>query len=444
MGRRALLLCAVAAFQGLAQDEFSIDEDALFSDTTTVVSDSGLVDSGGVRDDLTERKSVGFSGEVTSAVTGTVDRDWFTAGQHREEAAVAGLAVGNLMLDVRLPHGTKAFGNIEAEVYAADSTGEMGAEFSVRELFVDANIARRVYVRAGKQVLQWGRCFFWNPTDLLNVERKPFIEKIGAREGALGVRVHTVFGTRANLYGFLDLHDGRHVDSLAGAAKAEVLLGGVEMALSVWGKRGYAPVYGFDMSTGLFGALFTLEASLSQGWNYPTVGVENGFLIIDRREGAWYPRVAAGMMAILDLFGVDDRLNLGIEWYFNGAAHDRSLLEDHNRYALPPGDGAGADSLTMSEFFLANGLYEANSNARWYAAVFSSVSDVFVSDLTLDLNAIMNVNDWSSAVTAALTYRTLYDLSVGLSVSGFIGKERSEYGMSGKGMVGRLSMGVVF
>jgi hypothetical protein len=439
-----LALGVLVAFPSLAADEFSVDEDALFSDTTTVVADSGLIDTSGGKTDLSERTSIGFSGEVTSLATADVERTWFTAGQHREDVNLGAGVVGNFMLDVRLPRGTKAFGNAEVNLSGMDSTGEMGADFYARELFVDANIARRVYVRAGKQVLQWGRCFFWNPTDLINVERKPFIEKIGGRKGVLGVRVHTVFGTRANFYGFLDLHDLQHVDSLAGALKAEVLLGGVEMALSVWSKRGYTPVVGFDMSSGLMGALFTLEVSLTEGPNYPTVGVQDGYLVIDERKGQWYPRVAFGTMAILDLFGVDDRLNVGIECYYNGAAHDKSILEDRNEYPLPPGTGPENQLYTKSDFFFANELYEENSNARWYAAMFSSISDVIVSDLTLDLNAIMNVNDWSSVVTGALTYRTLHDLTVGLSVSGFLGKSRSEYAMPGKGMLGRLTMGVVF
>jgi hypothetical protein len=355
--------------------------------------------------------------------------------------------VANLMLDVRLPRGIKAFANVEAELSGTDSAGVMPAEFMVRELFVDANIARHVYLRAGKQVLQWGRCFFWNPTDLINVERKPFIEKIGYREGALGLKMHVPFGTRANLYGFADLHDSRSIDSLAGAGKAEVLLGGVEMALSAWGKRGHKPVIGFDMSFPLFGAVGSLEASITDGANYPTVTVDDsGYLAIRDRSGRWYPRIALGVLAILDFFGVDDRLNLGAEFYFNGAAHSKKLLTDERRYPLRPefpGD-TSAVTLDKGEFFFANGLYEENSNAMGYAALFSSVKDFITSDLTLDLNAVVNVNDWSAVVTAALTYTTLQNLSVGLSLNAFVGPRRAEYTLRGDGLMGRLSLGILF
>ena len=29
----------------------------------------------------------------------------------------------------------------------------------------------KIYFRTGKQVLKWGRSYFWNPTDLINVEK---------------------------------------------------------------------------------------------------------------------------------------------------------------------------------------------------------------------------------------------------------------------------------
>jgi hypothetical protein len=38
-----------------------------------------------------------------------------------------------------------------------------------------------VYFRAGKQVAQWGRCYLWNPTDLINVEKPFYSEDIFAR-----------------------------------------------------------------------------------------------------------------------------------------------------------------------------------------------------------------------------------------------------------------------
>lgn len=437
----------VAVCTAIAEDEFSMSEDELFSDTSSLVATESLVDSSKQNAGIDEVKSVGFSGEVTAVGYGSASRQWLGEGQHRADAALGASVVANLMLDVRLPRGVKAFANAEVSAGAADSSGVMSASLNLRELFVDANIAHRVYLRAGKQVLQWGRCFFWNPTDLINVERRSFIEKIGYREGTLGLKAHAPFGTRVNLYGFADLRQAPAIDSVAGALKAEVLIGGVEVAMSAWGKRGHEPVIGLDASFPLFGAIGTLEASVSDGANYPTVAVDDsGWLEVRSRTGRWYPRVSFGFLAILDLLGVDDRLNLGAEFYYNGAAHSSTLITDTRRFPLPPASpgGASAPRLTKGEFFFANGLYEENSNAMWYAAVFTSVGDFIANDLTLDLNAIVNVNDWSAVATAGLSYTTLHDLSFGLSLNGFMGKDRAEYTIRGDGLMGRAFVGLKF
>ena len=44
----------------------------------------------------------------------------------------------------------------------------------IKEVFVDFNLANTVYFRAGKQVLKWGTGYFWNPTDLINIEHRSF------------------------------------------------------------------------------------------------------------------------------------------------------------------------------------------------------------------------------------------------------------------------------
>jgi len=157
--------------------------------------------------------------------------------------------------------------------YAPDS----GATFKLSELFIDANYKKRFYVRIGKQVLQWGRCYFFNPTDLINVEKKSFLLKLGAREGAFGMRVHVPFGTFANLYGFVDTRGAVQPDQMAGAAKAEVLIGGTEMAIGFWNRRKAVPVYSFDISATLSQHPdISVNWPMSYGDNLGRLTVENG------------------------------------------------------------------------------------------------------------------------------------------------------------------------
>jgi hypothetical protein len=125
----------------------------------------------------------------------------------------------------------------------------LSTELNFKEVFLDFNIAQRVYFRLGKQVLQWGRNYFWNPTDLLNVEQKDFFNMSDYRDGAMGIKMHIPFGTAVNIYGFLDIGDEAKPEDFGIAGKVEFVLGRSEFGLSAWAKQGYVPVYGFDFSS---------------------------------------------------------------------------------------------------------------------------------------------------------------------------------------------------
>ena len=224
----------------------AIDESDLFKDSSSIVADSSLVNNTEMSQGQNDKKSVSFSGEITSTGIFSGDRDLLDSSLEKSTQLTTYI-VGNIFLDIRQFHGIKAFANLETRYLP--SMNETVVD--LRELFLDANIGHRLYFRTGKQVLQWGRCYFWNPTDLINVEKKLFIQKIGYREGAYGIKTHVPFGTRANLYGFVDTRNASGVDSVAGVAKAEFLLGGVEMAFSVWDKSKFQPVFGYDFSTSL-------------------------------------------------------------------------------------------------------------------------------------------------------------------------------------------------
>ncbi|MBF0204465.1 MAG: hypothetical protein HQK67_09165 [Desulfamplus sp.] len=135
--------------------------------------------------------------------------------------------------------GYKAFGSFELKHDASVNEGKSGDDkttFSTKELFADFNFNRNIYLRAGKQVLSWGQCYLWNPTDMINVENKSFLHKLEAREGTYGIKGHIPFGTAVNIYGFANLEDADEGGDVAGAGKFEFLVNGTEMAFSAWAK----------------------------------------------------------------------------------------------------------------------------------------------------------------------------------------------------------------
>ena len=104
----------------------------------------------------------------------------------------------------------------------------------------------------GKQVLKWGTGYFWNPTDLINIEHRSFTNTNALLQGVFGLRSDVVFSPNWHLYTFLNLN-GVQADATdaAFAARSEFLVGSTEFAVSSWLKWGKVPVFGADLSTPL-------------------------------------------------------------------------------------------------------------------------------------------------------------------------------------------------
>lgn len=428
-----LSLCAVL----FAQEEFEFDEDALFGDTSTVVDAAAFVDSGAVIDER-EQKSVSFSGGITGSVVGTVDREYFR-DQSLLNTGFRSSAYGDFSLDIRLPGSVKSF--VGANVaYGAVAGSSDTLLLSLNEMFLDWQYRYRVFLRAGKQVLQWGRGFFFNPVDLVNVEKQQFFDDLTGREGAYGLRVHVPFQTRANLYAFLDMGQARRVDDLALSLKAEFLVNSVEFALSAWGKDNRDPVFGLDFSTGLWDFMITGEMALYQSLKTYEFSSRSSNFVSEKRWD-WVPRASLGIGRYFDFGDINDRILVNIEGYYNHAGStEKDLLPE----GIDPDqvDVDGMLDLISPELFPI--VLDFNNTSRWYLAAFCTINRFILSDMTLAVNALANLNQQSVMLSGALSYRTLHNLSFDLVVSGFPGPDYTEYTLTGSGASIETRVGIVF
>jgi hypothetical protein len=421
-----LLILAAAAW---AADLPPVDESALFGDTNQVVDSAARA---AAPSDTAERKSLGLSGDVLAFGSALVPRAWFgdfDAARARQSAG----AIGDAYLDARLLRGFRAFANVEWDLDAARGDS---ASFRVPETFLDANIARKAWFRVGKQVLQWGPGYFFNPTDLINVERKPFVRRLGSREGVFGAKAHVPFGTRANLYGFLDADRVSRPDSASGAVKAEFLAGRSEMALMAWDGGGRDPVYGADLSTRLLGLDVVAEAALHSSLTTRGLSMAGGLPAPTESRRDWQPRASVGAGRAFDAGGVPDRLMLTAEYYYNRpGSRDRrmpfaSLLGRAAASGFTPEQALAAAA--------AFGAYAPNSYSRHYAAAFATWNRFFRSDLTLSGSALVNLNQSSALLAAVLAYRDINDFGLSLAIYGFAGPKGTEYTLASDGMEAQL------
>ncbi|MCB4790272.1 MAG: hypothetical protein LHV68_00115 [Elusimicrobia bacterium] len=377
-----------------------------------------------------EKKSIGFSGELTSAMINNVLLSSSTTD------SLYTFTVCNLFLDARLKNMMKVFANIEIGINSQTNA----TTTYWRELFFDFNLDKKVYFRTGKQVLQWGRCYLWNPTDFINIEKIPFIRKIGYREGTYGVKVHVPFGTKYNLYSFIDTNGANKSEDASGAFKFEFLCGNTEMALSTWLKSQKSPAYGYDFSSRLFHIDLLGEISVSKDDISDRMIEENGVLRTGRLNGQWSPRASLAMTKYFDLGNFNDRISVTNEFFYNGTGYTDDVFGDNNIYSFSGTPISG----TKKMFFLASGLYSQNYYSKYYDAVFISVGRFIVTDMTFNLNYIRNCNDNSGILSSGVTYKNLSDFSFGLLVNSFIGEQNREYSILNTKFDIELTVGITF
>lgn len=427
-----------------AADATLFDEDAYFSDADAVVS---AQDKSKKMDNPGEEKTLGISGELTSVNYYNMTRDFVTDGKWNTNVYVP-YFFGNMLLDARLPKSVKGMANVEATYNPLDAK----SDFAIRELFVDFNVGKKVYFRTGKQVLQWGRCYLWNPTDMVNVEKKTFLKKIGSRDGAYGLKMHIPFGTTANIYGFADLGGITNLDKVGGALKFELLVKNTEMALSFWGKKKHSPVAGYDIASRIGKWDISGEANCSYKDNALKLKEENGILYSYKDDKKFIPSACIDFGRSFDYKDTLDKITLNFEFFYNGGGSAKNQFTDKGIYyysePVKISDMSGNEYTLIGgdkkTFMSGSGIYQANYYSKYYAAVFTTVNKFIISDLALNMNLIGNIQQLSFIASAGLTYATLNDFKASLLVNGYFGKKDTEYTMQNSAADVMLTVGMLY
>ena len=390
-----------------------------------------------------DQKSVSLSGQIVDANIGNFNRDWFD-DLRRSNLQLSTFVLGNLLLDIRLPQGAKAFANLQTEYIPLDSA----VLVSLQELFIDGNIKNQVFLRLGKQVLQWGRCDIWNPTDLINVEKKLFIQKIGYREGAYGIKLHVPFGTTYNIYGFIDTREASSIDSVAAAGKFEFLIGGTEMAFSMWDKKYCHPVFGYDFSSRLAGLDLTGELAVSDGSNSFTVQERNGMLE-ETKSSDWQTRLCIDVGRQFNFFDISQGLSITGSFYYDKGGYNNNLFADTTHYEIKSLiTAAGANvtlvPVTKAAFLTMNNLYQLNDFSRYYLGLDIEISRIILSALSGYFKVVDNIAQSSTILTTGINFVSLNEFFTGLMINGYFGPKNTEYTFLNQAMTVQITAGVTF
>ena len=411
-----------------ASEEDTINEDDLFSDSDILIESEELTDE--TITEQTKKPGISLSGSIYNTNLYSTKRDEYILKPYIDnDDTYTGNLTANPLLDMRYKHGIKAFVNADLVYYSQgiQISGTTDIEYTdwfLRELFFDFNINRAIYIRYGKQYLKWGRNYFWNPSDLINIDRKDFLDPNKNLEGTQGVKIHIPFGTKYNIYGFANLEDVGVLEDVAWSGKFEFIVGSTEMAFSGWYKKGFEPVFSYDLSTRIFRVDVMGEMSLSHGANQDSLLREednegNVSFTTTRITDEWIPKASIGFMKSFDLFDINDRVTIIGEFYY-----------DHAGYPYNAFDDLESISLLMRE-----DLLKPYHVSKYYASFFTVIQRFIVSDAVFRLNVISNLTDGSGIIYSSLRYNPWYDFFIDLTASVSIGDGRDEFTFMGSDII---------
>ena len=409
----------LVSFSLLAQDidDEIFSEDDLFSDSDIIVDAKEMTDESITSE--ADKPGFSISGLLYSTNLYSTRRDEYILRDPEVEGddIYVGDLTANILLEARYKWGIKAFANTDI-IYSYGDYDDF--DQFLREVFFDFNVNRTVYVRIGKQYLKWGRNYFWNPSDLINVEKQDFLDPDKNLEGTRGVKIHIPFGTKYNIYAFANLEEVGSFEDVAWSAKFEFLTGDTEMAFSGWYQKGFEPVLGYDFSTRLFRMDIQGEMSISHGENLDSIsrvtddeGNVNYFTT--RIEDKWIPKASIGFTKTFDLLDINDRVSIRGEFYYNHAGDSYNIFEDKQSLLA----------------LLGSGLYEPNHVSKYYAALFTGIQRFIVTEASLNINILSNLTDGSGIIYNSLTYSPWYDFFINLTASFSVGDGRDEYTFTG-------------
>lgn len=367
-----------------------------------------------------------------------VDRDY------PETHALSSPSFADVYLDARPNDRVRAYlrgrlrynpSAIEGELVSFGQPAEpLRAELD--QFWMKFDIARTLFVTAGKEKVKWGTGRFWNPTDFLNQDTLDPLAGVTIFDQRLGVtllKLHLPIESLGWNFYAVGTFDGASAPEEIGAAlRAEILFGETELSLAFGGRKNNPLRLGATISSGLGPVDVRGEIAVQhknsrnfvRGTCSPNQALANietdplsfvrpqGFSLPAElgetysREEDWIPQAVAGVELPVG-YGDDDSVYFGAEYFFNDAGYD-----DRNLYPCLIAQGA------FTPFYL----------GRHYAAAYMLLPGPGRwDDTTFVLSFIGNLSDSSAVGRFDYRVRVLTYLDIGAFVNAHFGAAGSEF-----------------
>jgi len=254
------------------------------------------------------------------------------------------------------------------------------------QLWVNFDIARTVFVTAGRQHVKWGVSRFWNPTDFLSPQRRNPLAVFDPRLGASMLKLHLPSERGWNIYAiglFDNAGPASTLGQIGGALRGEIAIGRGEIGAEAVLQNGRRPRFGLDASSAIGPWDVYLEASLKKGNEVPlyrAVPQPNPLLGLAGQFESYRPTdVAVGASGGLNttlVFGENNDLIVGGEYFYNSN---------------------GYDSASIYPLLFLQGAFQPFYTGRHYGAIYASFTSptILGENASLVLSNLANLSDRS-------------------------------------------------
>jgi hypothetical protein len=468
----AMSMLAIAV-PASAQSSITTDEDALFGDGEVVETVAESAEGSAVQG-LLVTDAVRVGGSFTGTATGTWhwNNPW-TDGLNPiapDSYELEPLLSGLVFFDGRPTEDSRFYGSVKSSwpfteqtrVLDADgdATGDTVSTLNaeVFELFSDFSWNDSLYLRFGKQTINWGVGYFFSPANIMNLQQIDPTDPTAQLEGPVALRaMYAIPKTQHNLWAYA-VFDAEAMaagelkpEDTALAAKAEFVLGGVELGLGGYYQR-ESPVRAMLTAVGsvrdisLFGEA-TAQLGTDREWVTEVTSTLplSGFITTtdtDDYDSTVFLKGTVGF----NYMNTDKNITLMGQYLYDGEGYandDREARIDEARadettikgiLALNPAvdDVDAAFSLFLKSLILNSG--------RHYAAFTFAKSELLVDKLGFSAFVIANLSDFSGYLKPTLSWEFFDGFSLAASAMFALGFEDGEYVVLNDGQALGLSL----
>lgn len=321
-----------------------------------------------------------------------------------------------LFLDARPNRDFRAFIKGKLSYKTTDGLG-----LDLREAFADFAVDNRVFIRAGKQTVNWGVGYFFSPANLINLERvdpeNPGLEL----SGPVALKAQLPLG-KNNLTGYLMMKDMSKDNKLSFAARYEFLLRGFEISSgAIIEDNGHWAV--MATATGSVSDV-TLFAEAVLEANSPKVfvikdGNSATGLSTSNSESLFFSATLGARYS----YTTDDELYTiagSAQYFFNGKGYADSSIFTDNPAAIAALIGSKALSIS-----------DLQTRGQHYLAVNLSSPNIGKTKLNPSALWLSSLSDGSGFVSANLSYSGMDYFTPSFSYRYSYGSEGAEYSPDG-------------